>query len=347
MNPEIDQTYKEPIFDIAQLASAELFSPKVDETLWFFTELLGMTETGRDGDSVYLKAYEDWYTHSLKVTYRDKPGTGRTTWRTSSPQALGRRVDALESQGVAGSWSDGDNGQGPTFDFTTPGGHEHGVLWDVEYYEVPADEKCRLLSRSQKRPSRGVPVRRLDHVNHLVDDVTQNRTFFEDALGFRLRENIIMNDGNEAAAWMSVSPLVHEIATLGDQSGQSANGNGRLHHIAFWYGIPQHLDDAADLFTEYGIEIEAGPGKHGVSQAKFLYAFEPGGNRIELFGDAGYLIFDPAWRPLTWTEDQLAEAIVWYGGSLPSEYFLYGTPQELPSDYRTHNAIQALAAQII
>jgi hypothetical protein len=27
---------------------------------------------------------------------------------------------------------------------------------------------------------------------------------------------------------------------------------------------------------------------------------EPGGNRIELMGDPGYMIFDPAWRTVVW-----------------------------------------------
>lgn len=330
----------EPVFDIAQLVSVEMFSPKVDETLWFFTELCGMTEVGREGNSVFLRAYEDWYEYSMKLTYRETPGVGKSVWRATSPQALARRVAALEASGVKGRWDDGDRNQGPTYHFTTPNGHNHAILWDVAYYEAPKELKSDLLSRPQKRPTKGVPVRRLDHVNLLVDDVTKDRTFLQDNLGFKLRENIVLENGTkEVAAWMSVSPLVHEIATMGDQSGQSAGGNGRLHHVAFWYGYPQHLDDISDVFTENGIEIEAGPGKHGVSQAKFLYAFEPGGNRIEFFGDAGYLIFDPAWKPLTWTEENIDRSIIWYGAPLPTEYFMYGTPNNQPSGYKTPNTL--------
>lgn len=332
-------SFEEPNFDLHQLVSAELFSPEVDETLWFFEEILGMTEVQRDGNSVYLRAFEDWYQYSLKVTYRESSGTGQTVWRTSAPAALSRRVDAIEQYGIKGAWNDGDFAQGPTYSFTDTAGHHHSLLWDLDYYQAPSDQRSDLLSRPQKRPTRGIPVRRLDHVNHLVDDVTTNREFLRDTLGFRLRENIVDRHGREGAAWMSVSPLVHEIANLGDQSGQSANGSGRLHHLAFWYGYPQHLDDLADLCVENGIEIEAGPGKHGISQAKFLYVLEPGGNRIELFGDAGYLIFDPDWKPVTWTEENVDKAVIWYGSPLPTEYFLYGTPNSEPSNYRTPNTI--------
>jgi len=321
--PNFDDTYVEPIFDVAQLASVELFSPKVDETLWFFTELLGMSVTHREGDSAYLRAYEDYYHHSLKVTYREQPGIGTTSWRTSSPQALRRRTTVLDSVGIDVAWRDGDLGQGPSADFTSPSGHTHSLLWDVEYYEAPEGERSQLLSRPQKRPLKGVPVRRLDHVNHLVDDVTQNRRFLQDTLGFRLRENIVVNS-REAAAWMSVSPLVHEIANLSDPTGRSADGNGGLHHLAFWYGFPQHLLDAADMFTDHGLKIDLGPGKHGATQAQFLYVFEPGGNRIELFGDTGYLIFDPAWKARTWTEENLDKSLIWYGSPLAREFSIFG-----------------------
>ncbi len=313
---------KEPIFDVAQLAHVEIFTPKPDETLGFFNNLLGMEESGRKGQSVYLRAYEDFYHHTLKITEAKEPGMGHVAWRASSKQALERRVKAIEETGLGKGWIDGDDGHGAAYQFTTPDGHRMELLWEVEYYDAPEPLKTPLLNRPQKRPTRGVPVRRLDHINLMASDVTKNKEFMMDHLGFKLREHISLKDGSEAGAWLSVSPLVHELAFMGDRMG----GKGRLHHICYWYGYPQHLSDIADLFVENGIAIEAGPGKHGISQAYFMYVFEPGGNRVELFGDAGYLIFDPAWQPINWKEEELDKGIIWYGSPLPAEYFLYGTP---------------------
>lgn len=59
---------KEPNFDVAHLAHVEIYSPKPDETLWFLKEPLGMEEASRSGQSVYLRAYEDFYHHTLKIT---------------------------------------------------------------------------------------------------------------------------------------------------------------------------------------------------------------------------------------------------------------------------------------
>lgn len=313
---------REPIYDVAHLAHVEILSPKPDETLWFFKDLLGMEEEGRSGQSVYLRAYEDFYHHTLKITEAKEPGMGHAAWRASSPQALERRVRALEASGLGLRWIDGDEGHGPAYEFTTPDGHKMEILWDVDYHEAKSDKATPLKNRPQKKPTRGVPVRRLDHVNLMASNVTANKDFMMNELGFKLREHIILNDGNEAGAWLSVNALVHDIAFMGDRMG----GKGRFHHVCYWYGYPQHLMDIADLFVENDIVIEAGPGKHGISQAYFMYVFEPGGNRVELFGDAGYLIFDPNWKPIRWTENELDKGIIWYGSPLPAEYFVYGTP---------------------
>lgn len=317
---------REPLFDVAQLARVEIFTPKPNETLWFFKDLLGMQETARAGQSVYLRAYQDTYHHTLKITEARQAGLGRVTWRTSSQPALERRAQALAASGLGQGWVDGDLGYGQAYRFTDPDGHPMEVVWDVQYYEAPPELRTRLLNAPQKRPLTGVPVVRLDHVNLMCHDVTANRQFLMDNLGFRLRENIVLNNGVEVGTWLSVSSLVHEVAFMKDQTG----AKGRLHHIAYWYGIRQHLMDAADVFSDYGIQIEAGPGKHGISQAYFMYVFEPGGNRVELFSD-GYQIFDPSFKPVTWQEKDLDKGIIWWGGSLPGEYFLYGTPQvEVP-----------------
>lgn len=147
-------------------------------------------------------------------------------------------------------------------------------------------------------------------------------TFVQEQLGFRLREQVV--DGSTVmGAWLSVSALVHEIAFTSDATGS----RGRLHHVAYWYGIPQHVYDLGELLRENGVTIEAGPGKHGITQAFFMYVYEPGGNRVELFSDTGYLIFDPTWKPITWNMQQCLDAgLVWVGAPLPDSFWSYATP---------------------
>src|SRR5215813_10157163 len=214
-------------FDIAQLVSVSLFSPKPDETVTFFHDLLGMEISHREGQSVYLRAYEDFYEYTLKITEAAQPGLQEITWRASSPEALERRVAAIEKAGLGNGWTTQDYGHGRAFKFCTPDGHPMKVLWELDYFNPPPELKSKLRNRPSKRPLRGVPVRRLDHVNLMVSDVPTNRAFMQDVLGFRLREQKIGDGGAEVGAWLSVSALVHEIALMRDATGS----RGRFHHV--------------------------------------------------------------------------------------------------------------------
>ncbi|MCW3062922.1 MAG: Catechol 2,3-dioxygenase [Solirubrobacterales bacterium] len=315
----------DPIFDIAQLAHVEMLSTDPAGTERFFTEFLGMSVTAREGNSVYLRAYEEAYHSSLKITEAAQPGLGHVAWRTQSPAALERRVAAIETAGLGQRWIDGDLGHGEAYQFTTPDGHAMELFWDVERWEATPELRTPLLNRPQRRPTQGVPVRRIDHVNLMASDAAENRRFFEEHLGFRTRERIVAGEGAEQIElgnWMSVSPLVHEIAIMRDPSGT----RGRFHHVCYWYGVPQHCNDAAEVLREAGYEIEAGPGKHGVSQATFLYVWEPGGNRVELFGDVGYLIQEPDWQPVTWHAETDMEWLTSIYGPIPMSFFEIGMP---------------------
>lgn len=318
------ETYVEKFRDVHQLAHAELYTPVLEKSVEFFTEILGMTVVHEENGSVYLRAYEDTYKYSLILTPHHEAGMKHTAFRTYSPQALERRVEALEAAGVKGEWIEESYGHGRAYQFDDLDGHRLELFWEVERYEAPEHLSSQLRNRPQRRPLRGVPVRRIDHVNFLTNEanVPKNAEFYVDKLGFNIREGVKKPDGDFFATWLSVSPLVHEVALMGD----ALNGSGRFHHLAFWYGMPQHLDDLSDVCKEYGIPIEAGPLKHGVSQALCMYVIEPGGNRIELFGDSGYLILDPDKPTVEWPAEDTELAIIWYGGRLPETYFRHGTP---------------------
>ena len=79
-------------FDLAHLAHVELLTPKPDESLHFFVNVMGMTESGRRGDSVYLRGWDDYEHHTLKLTASKVAGMGHFAFRATSPEALQRRV---------------------------------------------------------------------------------------------------------------------------------------------------------------------------------------------------------------------------------------------------------------
>ena len=101
------------LHDIAHLGHAELLTPEPDKSLWFFTEVLGLTENGASGDSVYLRTWDDYEHHSLKLTAADTSGIRRTGLRASSEEALKRRVAKIEAAGLGIGWRTATPGSGP------------------------------------------------------------------------------------------------------------------------------------------------------------------------------------------------------------------------------------------
>ena len=180
-------------FDIAQLVSVALYTPTPDETIHFFYNMLGMEISHREGQSVYMRAYEDFYQYTLKITERDQPGLEEVTWRARSPEALDRIAAALGDTGLAVGWTEDDYAHGPAYKFTTPDGHRMKVLWELDYFIAPEDLRCKLRNRPSKRPLRDVPVRRIDHVNLMVSDVPSHRDFMVDYLGSKfVRKRSVM-----------------------------------------------------------------------------------------------------------------------------------------------------------
>jgi catechol 2,3-dioxygenase len=46
----------------------ELLTPKLEASEKFFVDVMGMTVSGRKGDSVYLRGWDDYERYSLKLT---------------------------------------------------------------------------------------------------------------------------------------------------------------------------------------------------------------------------------------------------------------------------------------
>src|SRR5271165_5695091 len=90
----------EPNLDIAHLGHLELLTPKPEASLDFFVNVFGLTESGREGDSVYLRAFDDYEFHTLKLTAANTTGMRHAGYRCASPQALLRRVEAIERLGA-------------------------------------------------------------------------------------------------------------------------------------------------------------------------------------------------------------------------------------------------------
>jgi catechol 2,3-dioxygenase len=168
----------------------------------------------------------------------------------------------------------------------------------------------------------GAP-QRLDHFQLVTHDV-QTATDFWASLGMRLSE-FTARDGTDElwGTWMEVKGNTHDLVFT--------NGRGpRLHHFAYTVPDATALIHAADVAGSlgFGEEIDRGPGRHGISNALFLYLRDPDQHRIELF-TTHYQFIDLEDKPIRWDVSDPRRAQLW---GLPASARWFFEASEFPDE---------------
>lgn len=299
---------------VGRIGHVALRTADLDRSTWFWKEVVGLEEVERTNEALYLRAWGESDHHSLVLIADDAGGVDHVSWRAASPKALTEAADRLREQGAEVAWLEAgeESGQGDAIRFRSPDGHAFEIYFEMDRPPAGDGLRSRMKTNSSHAWSRGISPRRIDHVNVTAPSPAETSGWLTEVLGLRTRETIRGADGDLAAVWMGASALSHDIAAMGAPPPASAG----FHHIAYYLDDAQDVLRAADILREKGISIDGGPGRHGVSQAIFLYARDPGsGHRLELFS-GGYLVLDPDWEPVEWAADELAEAMAWWGPSV-------------------------------
>jgi catechol 2,3-dioxygenase len=215
--------FKPRFSDIAHLGHIELLTPKPEESLKFFINIVGLCESGRQGDSVYLRAWGDYEFATLKLTAAKAPGLGHFALRTADAETLDLLVAHLQKNAVYGKWIDSDLGHGRAFRFLSPDGHSVELYFETEFFEPPPELATHLKNNPQKRGIHGVAPRRLDHINILASDVRVNREFYQKLLGMKVTEQIIFDDGTEMGGWLTATNKSYDVAITKDNAGGMAD----------------------------------------------------------------------------------------------------------------------------
>lgn len=275
----------------------------------FYVDVLGFVLVGEDDERLYLGGLEEREHHSLTLRKADSPGVSHLAFRLSDPDDLNRLAELYEKAGqpVRRLEPDDEAGQGEAVRVQDPTG------LPLEFYHR-MEPRPWLLQRFERY--RGANVMRLDHFNCQVPKVQEAYDWFTQQLGFECSELTVTDEEPPRlwAAWLHRKQNVHDIALM--------NGIGpRLHHAGFWVSDQLSVLRACDLLaaTGYADHIERGPGRHGISNAFFVYLRDPDHNRIELYTN-DYLIPDSDWEPVRWNINDPRRATFW-GHKPPSSWF--------------------------
>ncbi len=296
-----------PAYDIVRAAFAELRVRDLGVSEHFYAELLGMVVAARTEDAIYLRGWEERAHHSLVLRRAETPAAARLGFRVRGEEDLDLLAADLEAQGLPTHWVDApDPAIGRVLRAADPFGYP------LEFFHV-----MQQVETSHQRfdLQRGAPILRFDHLN-LHTPRPEAAFRFWTGLGFRCSE-YIATDGPEdriTAGWLFRKPTVHDV-------GLTAGRGPRLHHTAFWVGESAAVLRACDQLAAAGHAgvIERGPGRHGVSNAFFVYLRDPDGHRIELYS-SDYYTGDPDHEPLRWSVNDVRCRSFW-GTRAPDSWY--------------------------
>ena len=298
-----------PPFNIVRSSHVTLGVTDLARSRAFYEGALGLHVEDATKDAIYLRALEERQHHSVVLVRQPVSEAHHLGFKVASEDDLDKAAHFFKARGVAHAFVELPH-QGRTLRATDPLGMPLELYFKMEQRE-------RILQ--QYGLYKGVHPQRLDHFNVFAPDV-QGSIDFYNGLGFRLTEYAEEDgpNGRIAAGWMQRKGNVHDLAFT--------NGDGpRLHHLAYWVPTALNIIHLCDVMatTGYLANLERGPGRHGISNAFFLYVRCPDGHRTEIY-TSDYQTMDPDHEPVRWSLRDPRRQTLW-GQPAPKSWFEEGS----------------------
>lgn len=289
-------TIDNPPFILTRASHVRLLVSDLDRSRQFYRDVIGLVVTQEEENAVYMRGLEEECHHSLVLEFADgRPGAKLIGLRVRSEQDLHAAERFLSTVGIDSRWADARH-QGSTLRFRDPVGNPIELTSSMDVVD--------RWMQSYHLYRAGAP-QRLDHFQVATHDV-QAATNFWVGLGMRIAEYTARDGTDELwGVWLEVKGNTHDLVFT--------NGGGpRLHHFAYTVPDATALIHAADVAGSlgFGNEIDRGPGRHGISNALFLYLRDPDQHRIELF-TTHYQFIDREARPRRWDISDPRRAQLW------------------------------------
>ncbi len=292
--------------DIVRCAYMEIVVTDLAAARAFYVDTLNLVVTEEDENAIYLRTFEEFIHHNLVLREGPVAAVAAFSYRVRTPGGVDKAAAFYSELGcrVERRANGFTKGIGDAVRVEDPLGFTYEFFYEVDHVE-------RLAWRYDLH--NGTEIARLDHFNQMTPDVPRATRHMQD-LGFRVTEDIQDDKGIVYASWMRRKSTVHDTAMTG--------GDGpRMHHVAFATHEKLNILALCDKLGAWRVSgcIERGPGRHGVSNAFYLYIRDPDGHRVEIYTQ-DYYTGDPDNPVITWDVHDNQRRDWWGNSVVPSWY---------------------------
>jgi catechol 2,3-dioxygenase len=309
---------------ILRLGHVEIFVTNLEKSRDFYVNILGFVEHLVTENHVYLRGIEEFDIYTLVLTQKETAGLGHFGLRVSSEQALDDLIEMHQQLNIAYQIVEAGKelGQGRALRVVDPSGVPIEFYHEFEQLNVSdSNGFVDTLPHRMLHQTKGIPPVRIDHMNIRVPNVKEALTYWQDKLQFSISEFVEMENGDVFAAWTRRFPTTHDVALTYSKDGVA------MHHFSYLVGSAADVIKTADILADSGYRdaIDFGPGRHGATNAFFLYLKDPDGNRLEIF--TGDYVRDLDREPLKWSLDKYVEmGRLWWSNDYVPESFMTNMP---------------------
>jgi catechol 2,3-dioxygenase-like lactoylglutathione lyase family enzyme len=272
---------------VKKIAYAAYEMPDVEKQTEYYTEIMGLTVTGKEKDAVYLASTIDHHSVVLRKG-GDRARCVRLGFQLAPDDDLNDFDRQVQGHGIK---TERKKDPEPSISEAVTFADPKGTVMEVFKRDAFA---------GQRYPTKGVVPHKLGHVAFFVKDAKQLTKFYCDVLGFRVSDWM-----GDFFSFLRCGADHHTINLM-------TADEDRHFHTAFELRDWAHMQTACDYLSLNGYKLLWGPGRHGIGHNLFTYHRAPNGLITEFFAELDKMNEDLGYfEPRPWHRDSPQKPKVW------------------------------------
>ena len=298
---------------ILRLQHVEVRVPDLELCTAYYTEVLGLIETARTENQVFLKCWDEREHHSVILREAPTYGLDHMSFKVGDAADLDYFTEKLQAVSVPVkryAARELGPGWGEAIRFDAPSGHVVELTHGTERVG-----NMLPMTNPPPRPQDlvGIAPPRLDHVFVMAEDVEAFTTVLRRRAGVPPHR---ADPGQRRAPARHVPraqphPARHRRDHRPERRAAPLRVLGRR--------LERHPRRRRHAAPTTAWRSTSRPRGTASPAATRTYFFDPVGNRNELF-TGGYWV-DPDFEPITWTEEEMGRAIFYYDRQVNERFF--------------------------